>query len=98
MGLNAARAQKLEPPGIDINFGCPSKTVNKSDGGSVLLKEPSRIGAIVGAVRDAVDPKIPVTAKIRLGFSHHDFHVYGRLNPQYHDTRRFGIRYWDAGR
>jgi len=73
MALNAARAQKLEPPGIDINFGCPSKTVNKSDGGSVLLKEPSRIGAIVGAVRDAVDPTIPVTAKIRLGFSNHDF-------------------------
>ena len=73
MALNAAKAQKLEPPGIDINFGCPSKTVNKSDGGSILLKEPKRIGSIVAAVRDAVDPKIPVTAKIRLGFSHHDF-------------------------
>ena len=73
MGLNAARAQKLNPPGIDINFGCPSKTVNKSDGGSVLLKEPERVGAIVAAVRDSVDPEIPVTAKIRLGFSHKDF-------------------------
>ncbi|PWQ94105.1 tRNA dihydrouridine synthase [Leucothrix arctica] len=73
MGLNAARAQRLNPPGIDINFGCPSKTVNKSDGGSVLLKEPERVGAIVAAVRDAVDPSIPVTAKIRLGFSHKDF-------------------------
>ena len=73
MGLNAARAQKLNPPGIDINFGCPSKTVNKSDGGSVLLKEPERVGAIVAAVRDSVDPAIPVTAKIRLGFSHKDF-------------------------
>jgi len=73
MALNAAKAQKLEPPGIDINFGCPSKTVNKSDGGSVLLKEPKRIGSIVTAVRDAVNPNIPVTAKIRLGFSHRDF-------------------------
>ena len=73
MGLNAARAQRLKPPGIDINFGCPSKTVNKSDGGSVLLKEPERVGSIVAAVRDAVDPSISVTAKIRLGFSHKDF-------------------------
>ena len=73
MALNAAKAQKLEPPGIDINFGCPSKTVNRSDVGSVLLKEPGRIGLIVAAVRDSVDPKIPVTAKIRLGFSNHDF-------------------------
>lgn len=73
MGLNAARAQRLSPPGIDINFGCPSKTVNKSDGGSVLLREPGRVGDIVASVRQAVDPAIPVTAKIRLGFSNPDF-------------------------
>jgi len=72
MAANAAQAQKLEPQGIDINFGCPSKTVTKSDGGSALLREPERIGNIVSSVRDAVDPSIPVTAKIRLGFSNHD--------------------------
>jgi len=72
MGLNAAKAQTLKPAGIDINFGCPSKTVTKSDGGSALLREPDRIGNIVEEVRNAVDPSIPVTAKIRLGFSNHD--------------------------
>ena len=72
MGLNAAKAQKFNPKGIDINFGCPSKTVTKSDGGSALLREPERIGNIVSEVRNAIDPKIPVTAKIRLGFSNHD--------------------------
>lgn len=72
MGINAARAQRLEPPGIDLNFGCPSKTVNKSDGGSAVLREPQRVGDIVKSVRDAVDPSIPVTAKIRLGFSNHE--------------------------
>ncbi len=72
MGANAARLAKLEPKGIDLNFGCPSKTVNRREGGSVLLREPERVGQIVAAVRDAVDPSIPVTAKIRLGFSHTD--------------------------
>jgi tRNA-dihydrouridine synthase C len=72
MAINAARVAKLGPPGIDINFGCPSKTVNNSDGGSVLLREPQRVGEIIRAVRDAVDPSIPVTAKIRLGFSNSD--------------------------
>ena len=72
MGINAARVAQLEPTGIDINFGCPSKTVNKSDGGSVLLREPHRVGDIIKSVRDAVDPSIPVTAKIRLGFSSSD--------------------------
>lgn len=72
MALNAVNAQRLEPHGIDLNFGCPSKTVNKSDGGSALLREPKRVGDIVSAVRDAVDPATPISAKIRLGFSNHD--------------------------
>ena len=72
MAMNAVQAQNLSPLGIDLNFGCPSKTVNKSDGGSALLREPERVYHIIAAVRDAVDPKIPVTAKIRLGFSNHD--------------------------
>ena len=72
MAMNAVQAQNLSPLGIDLNFGCPSKTVNRSDGGSALLREPERVYHIIAAVRDAVDPSIPVTAKIRLGFSNHD--------------------------
>ena len=62
------QAAALGAPGIDINFGCPAKQVNRSDGGSVLLKEPDRVFAIIDAVRTAVPDNIPVTAKIRLGF------------------------------
>lgn len=72
MALNAQRLEKLKPMGIDLNFGCPSKTVNKGNAGSALLREPNRIGHIVTAVRDSVDSSIPVTAKVRLGFSNHD--------------------------
>ena len=68
MALNAQVLERLGAPGIDINFGCPSKTVNKSDGGSVLLREPDRVHGIIRAVREVVSPHIPVTAKIRLGF------------------------------
>lgn len=69
MAENAARAAELGAPGIDINFGCPAKTVNRHDGGASLLKEPERIYQIVKAVRNAVPPAIPDSAKIRLGFS-----------------------------
>ena len=68
MADNAARCAELGAPGIDLNFGCPAKTVNKSDGGAILLREPERVGSIVAAVRQAVPAGIPVTAKIRLGF------------------------------
>lgn len=58
--------------GIDLNFGCPAKTVNRRDGGSALLQYPRRIESIVDAVRQCVDPAIPVCAKIRLGFDSAD--------------------------
>lgn len=65
---NAARAVELGSPGIDLNFGCPAKTVNKSKGGAVLLKETQSLYEIVHAVRQAVPCAFPVTAKMRLGF------------------------------
>ncbi len=57
---------------IDLNFGCPAKTVNKSRGGAVLLKEPELLHAIVREVRRAVPAQIPVTAKMRLGYDSPD--------------------------
>lgn len=72
LALNARRAAALGARGIDLNFGCPAKTVNNSMGGSILLRDPELVGAIVSSVREAVDPDIPVTAKIRLGYDNHD--------------------------
>lgn len=69
---NAAFACTLGAPVIDLNFGCPAKTVNKSRGGAVLLKEPELLHAIVREVRRAVPAQIPVTAKMRLGFDSTD--------------------------
>lgn len=68
MASNAQRAQHLGAWGIDINFGCPAKKVNNHDGGAVLLKEPRRVYDITQAVRAAVCPDVPVSAKIRLGY------------------------------
>ena len=68
MAANALRAAKLGSPGIDLNFGCPAKTVNRSQGGAALLRSPSLIRSICQRVRDCVPAEIPVTAKIRLGY------------------------------
>jgi tRNA-dihydrouridine synthase C len=67
LAANAARMAELQPQGIDLNFGCPAKCVNRHRGGAVLLDEPELLYAIVRAVRAAVPPAIPVTAKMRLG-------------------------------
>lgn len=64
---NAAALAALGPAGIDLNFGCPAKTVNRHRGGAVLLDEPELIYRIVAAVRRAVPLWMPVSAKMRLG-------------------------------
>lgn len=69
---NAARAAELGAPGIDLNFGCPAKTVNRSDGGSILLREPERVHRIIAAARQSVPAEIPVTVKTRLGYEDHE--------------------------
>lgn len=68
MAGNARKAVKLGSPGVDLNFGCPAKTVNKNDGGAKLLVSPHRLYDIVHAVRGVVPEDQPVTAKMRLGY------------------------------
>ena len=66
---NAARLAALGPHGIDLNFGCPAKVVNRHGGGAALLDEPELLHRIVAAVRRAVPAHMPVSAKMRLGFN-----------------------------
>jgi tRNA-dihydrouridine synthase C len=67
LGQTAAVIREMGAPGIDINFGCPAKTVNKHDGGASLLKCPGRMTEIISSVQKQV-PDRPVTVKIRLGW------------------------------
>lgn len=68
MAENAARAIELGSNGIDINFGCPAKTVNKNKGGAVLLKSPETIYKIVENVKSSLERSQQVSVKIRLGY------------------------------
>ena len=68
MAINAQELVKYGAKSIDLNFGCPAKTVNAHEGGACLLQTPNRVYSIIKAVRDAVPSEIPVSAKIRLGY------------------------------
>lgn len=73
LAANATKAAAMGAPAIDMNFGCPAKTVNRHRGGSVLLDEPEVVYELVKAVRDAVPAHIPVSAKMRLGYMDRKF-------------------------
>lgn len=68
MAENAYRATAMGSHGLDLNFGCPARTVNKNLGGASLLQNPELIYQIVKEVRGAVPDEQILSAKIRLGW------------------------------
>src|SRR5437868_6881390 len=63
--------------GIDLNLGCPAPVVYRKCAGGGLLREPQRIDAILGALREAVGSKF--TVKTRIGFDSPE--VFDELLP-----------------
>ncbi len=51
---------------IDLNFGCPAKSVTGGLCGSALMREPALAASLVRAAAEASD--VPVTVKMRLGW------------------------------
>jgi len=69
--VRTARAlQQFPVAAIDLNLGCPAPVVYRKCAGGGLLREPARIDAILGALREAV--AIPLTVKTRIGFDSAD--------------------------
>ncbi len=62
----ALRLQEFAPDIIDLNMGCPAKTVAGRGAGSGLLRTPIRAARIIRTLSRALE--VPLTAKIRLGW------------------------------
>lgn len=58
--------EEQRPDIVDINMGCPVRKVVNRKAGAALLQEPARIHEIVS--RMSAVSRLPVTAKIRLGW------------------------------
>ncbi|MFA6560370.1 MAG: tRNA-dihydrouridine synthase family protein [Verrucomicrobiia bacterium] len=73
----ARELQRLPIAAVDLNLGCPMPVVYRKSAGGGLLREPARVDAILGALRDAV--QIRFTVKTRIGFD--DPAVFEELLP-----------------
>jgi nifR3 family TIM-barrel protein len=62
----ARRLQDRGPEIIDINLGCSIRKIAERGAGAGMLKDPAKIGRLFA--RLSADLRIPVTAKIRLGW------------------------------
>jgi len=66
----ARELQQYPIAGVDLNLGCPAPIVYRKCAGGGLLREPERVDAILGALRDAIS--IRFTVKTRIGFESPD--------------------------
>lgn len=66
--VRAARLLERHPvAAIDLNLGCPAPVVYRKCAGGGLLRDPARIDALLGALRQGISGRF--TVKTRLGFS-----------------------------
>ncbi|HEX6036148.1 MAG TPA: tRNA-dihydrouridine synthase family protein [Anaerolineales bacterium] len=64
----ALRVQELNPDIIDINMGCPAKSIADRGAGVGMMPTPLKIARTFKKLTAVV--KVPVTGKIRLGWEH----------------------------
>ena len=76
----ARELQQYPVAAVDLNLGCPAPIVCRKDAGGALLRNPARVDAILGALREALT--IPFTVKTRIGYSTAD--VFPALLPVFH--------------
>lgn len=76
-------AKELGFDGIDINMGCPDRSIEKQGAGASLTKDPERAKELVLAAREGSG--LPVTVKTRLGYNNDDLENWLRellsVNP-----------------
>lgn len=56
--------------GVDLNFGCPDKNVNRAGGGAAMIKTPELAVECYRKVKESTN--LPVSIKTRLGFTYVD--------------------------
>jgi tRNA-dihydrouridine synthase len=69
----AKEVAKMGFAGVDLNMGCPDKSVVKNGCGSALINNRELAAEIIAATKKGVAGKVPVSVKIRTGFSQVDF-------------------------
>ncbi len=71
MEKTAELARELGFDGIDINMGCPDKSIEKQKAGAAMMRDPMRAKAVIeAAIRGGGG--LPVSVKTRIGYNKND--------------------------
>jgi tRNA-dihydrouridine synthase len=69
MAYAANLAKELGFDGVDINMGCPDRSIERQGSGAAMIKEPEKAVAVY---RAALESGLPVSIKTRLGYNAED--------------------------
>ena len=64
----AALAEELGFDGVDINMGCPDRTIEKQGAGAKLMLNPKLAQELIAAAKRGA-PRLPISVKTRLGYN-----------------------------
>lgn len=64
-------ARELGFDGIDINMGCPDKSIVDQGAGAALIKNPKRAREIIRATKEGAG-SVPVSVKTRIGYGENE--------------------------
>ncbi|HVT74929.1 MAG TPA: tRNA-dihydrouridine synthase [Candidatus Paceibacterota bacterium] len=68
MRAAAALCQELGFDGIDINMGCPDRSIEKQGAGAAMIKNPAAARAVIRAAKEGA-PNLPISVKTRIGYN-----------------------------
>ncbi len=69
----ATLAKELGFDGVDINMGCPDKSIEKQGAGASLMKNPALAQKLLYAAKKG---GLPVSVKIRIGYNTNELHTW----------------------
>lgn len=75
MEYAAKLCSELGFDGIDINMGCPDKTILKQKAGAAHILDPERALEVIAAAHRGA-PNLPISVKTRLGFNKNEFETW----------------------
>ena len=64
----AKLVKKLGFDGLDINMGCPDRSIEKSGAGAALIRNPNLARAVLRSAKEGAGG-LPVSVKTRLGYN-----------------------------
>lgn len=73
----SALVAELGFDGIDINMGCPDKTIEKQGAGAAMIKDLSKAKEIIRAAKRGA-PHLPVSVKTRIGYNKNEIDTWVR--------------------